>query len=124
MTQLHTIYPDGAVASEDYAGPVEYRAPPFAEMRHRLRCDTVEHVSVLWKGRPCHMFVDEDGRAKELPRNERATRVYYNATLRRRGETAYLYDDLSSPANRLPRGFEDPGFYIVGAALLWEGDLE
>jgi hypothetical protein len=35
-----------------------------------------EHVSVLFKGAPADMFVDETGVLKGLPRNEAATAIY------------------------------------------------
>lgn len=47
----------------------------------------LEHVSVLHDG-PKDMFVDDDGLAKELPRNEAATRVYRNNWLTQHPEDA------------------------------------
>jgi hypothetical protein len=127
VTPLHVIHADGAVESKNYAGELEYACPKLSDMRAVIGCATVEHVSVLWLGRESHMFVDEDGRAKGLARNERATRVYYNNTLERGGRPELVYDDLSADAPPLllfERGLEDPGFYIVGTALLWEGGME
>ena len=36
----------------------------------------IEHVSVLHDGARRDMFVDEEGRLKGMPRNERATAIY------------------------------------------------
>jgi hypothetical protein len=40
--------------------------------------DYIEHVTVLHEGERRDMFVDEQGEAKNLPRNEAATTVYRN----------------------------------------------
>lgn len=124
MPLLHLINVDGSSTSKEYSGELEYLAPSFKEMYKILNCSTIEHVDVLFKGRPCHMFVDEDGRAHGLTRNELATRIYYNATFEREGKLALITDRLEVPEGRLRAGVETPGFDIVGPALLWEGDLE
>lgn len=52
------------------------RAIPGVEM---------ERVAVLYEGKPCDMFVDENGHAKGLAYNALATAVYHNAS-KSRGE--------------------------------------
>ena len=47
----------------------------------------VEHVYVLWQDKRADMFVDEDGHAKMLPRNEEATAIYRAATMSGRTAT-------------------------------------
>lgn len=131
MTVLHTILPDGTYRSEEWEGPLEYACPPFRALKGRLEeadsihegCD-IEHVNVWWNGKLAHMFVDETGRYKPARRNDRATRIYYNMTMKREGRDQLLYEDLEQEPKNLPIGIEQPGYDIVGAALLWEGDME
>ena len=77
MKTLLTIYwPDGTVDTaehdmDEWPGIAGLRAvlyPIFGAY--------TEHVAVLHEGRRADMFVDEDGHAKRLPRNEAATRIY------------------------------------------------
>jgi hypothetical protein len=42
------------------------------------RDNKLEHVLVYWDGKYLDMFVDENGLAQGLPRNEFATRIYRN----------------------------------------------
>jgi hypothetical protein len=74
--------------------------PPLEELRAIIGGGWAEHVSVLYNGRPAHMFVDEEGSRKGLPVNLRATNIY----------RAYAQS----------RGIPNPHF-IVGPALLFEG---
>ncbi len=60
----------------------------------------LEHVSVLYKGKSAHMYVNEEGLIHGLPTNPRATAVYF-AAARQRGEVPEL---------------ESPG--IAGPAIL------
>jgi hypothetical protein len=124
---LHVIKFNGVFDSAEYEGRLEYKCPPFKVIRDLIAGEpapelTVEHVSVLWQGKHCHMFVDEDGRAKGLPRNDKASRIYYNYTWEREHKTRFIYDNLHKPG--LVIGDESPGFDIVGTAVLWEGDME
>lgn len=41
----------------------------------------MEHVTVFHNGEYVDMFVDDDGKEKNLPRNEKATRIYRNNVL-------------------------------------------
>jgi hypothetical protein len=130
MTTLHTILSDGTYKSEEYTGPLEYACIPFRDLKARLAasdpvhagCD-IEHVSVWWNGRVAHMFVDEAGRYKPTKRNDRATRIYYNMTLKHERRDNLIYTDLSADPQPLTM-FEEPGFDIMGTALLWEGGME
>jgi hypothetical protein len=125
MTMYHVIKPDGTFVSEDYVGALEYGTPAFATLRQLIGIkenETLEHVTVLWKGKRAHMFVDEDGRMHKKPRNEKATRIYYNFTFQRFRYSQY--NDLTQHPNPADRFFEEPGFDIVGTAILWEGDME
>lgn len=130
MTLLHTIIPTGIVTSEEYTGPLEYAAPPFATLRKMISGPneavrtTIEHVNVLWKGKHAHMFVDEDGLAKCLPLNHKASRIYGNNMVsRERGaKSPLIYNDLQKPA--FDYRFDFDTFHVVGVAVLWEGDIE
>lgn len=62
----------------------------------------IEHVSVLHDGKRRDMFVDEEGRLKGLPRNERATAIY---------RTAWLSHNPGRDADDLP--------HIAGPAVLF-----
>lgn len=125
MTTYHIIKPTGEVLSDTFTGELEYGTPAFSTLRQMVGVkenESLEHVSVLFRGKRAHMFVDEEGRLHRLPRNEKATRVYYNNTIARMGLAQYMYDDLS--VDPVPGFVEDPGFDIVGTAVLWEGDME
>jgi hypothetical protein len=131
MTLLHTLRPDGTYTSEDYTGRLDHACVPFAELKRRLTAADpihkgcfIEHVNVYWNGGRAHMFVDEDVTFKEVRRNERATRIYYNASLQRLGRDDLLFTELAAEPHPLPIGIEQPGFNIAGVALLWEGDME
>lgn len=127
MTMYHVIKPDGTVVSENYVGALEFGTPAWSYMRQLIGLkenQNLEHVNVLWKGKAAHMFVDEDGIMHRLPRNEKATRIYYNYTLRRYHSKPekYMYNDLTKDPNSAY--VEIPGFQILGTAFLWEGDME
>lgn len=134
MTQYHILYPDGGTASGEWTGRLEHGWPSFKDIRSRLMFEPnalLEHVSVLWKGRPAHMFVDEMGLITQPPRqvNPRASRIYWNATLNRFKYTALLYNDLTLDY-KVPRSYslllnelELADSPIVGPAFLWEGVL-
>lgn len=125
MALLHVINTDGTFQSEEYQGELTYGTPSWEHLKSLMKIapgDLIEHVSVLWKGKRAHMFVDEEGIMHKLARNEKATRIYYNATFKRFGRA--LYNDLSIAPKFKDRAYEDPGFQIVGPAVLWEGDME
>lgn len=52
-----------------------------------ISCDNIEHVTVLHDGARCDMFVDDIGRLKGLPRNDRATAIYRNNQMTRHPDT-------------------------------------
>jgi hypothetical protein len=122
----------GPAETTEYEGPLEYKCVPFADLRKMLGMeghDLIEHVSVLWQGKPHHMFVDEEGRLRGKPLNPIATRIYWNATLQRRGKADLIFDDLTAnfllkPAQLRTLPVELADAYIVGPAILWEGDME
>jgi hypothetical protein len=59
----------------------------------------MEHVSVLHEGQARDMFVDQNGRLKELRRNEAATKIYRSAELKRRPKTnPEALHDIRGPA--------------------------
>lgn len=68
----------------------------------------VERVHVLFEGNRCDMLVDEDGVAKNLPINARASLVYWTAT--HDGRTGAKFDPLHGPL-------------IHGRAILYEGEV-
>jgi hypothetical protein len=131
MTMLHVIKPDGTFTSEDYVGELVSGTPAWAHLRKLIGLkenDLVEHVSVLWKGEQAHMLVDEEGIRHNLTPNVRATRIYYNNMLNRAELTKPLvYNDLNvDPTLSVSewQTFYQPGYQIVGNAVLWEGDME
>lgn len=119
MTLFHIVQPDGFVHSEEYTGPLRFECPRFEDIARRLGFAEgirVEHVSVLWKGKRCHMFVDENGIARRLPLNLKGCALYFNATASRAGID--FYTDLAEVPLQVP---ED--FVIVGPIALWEGEM-
>lgn len=81
------------------------RDPGYDELRAlilpHLGGGDLERVAVLYDGRACDMFVDDRGLIKDLPRNEAATEIYWEAS-RRRG------DDLTGAS------------HIAGTAILFD----
>jgi hypothetical protein len=123
VTLLHVIETTGIVTSQNYMGELEFACPPLGYLRALVPlASDIEHVFVWFKDKQCHMFVDEHGRRKRLRRNEKATRVYYNAVFKRE-RVPLIYNDLSYPVVPLPL-LEINGFDIVGTAVLWEGEME
>ena len=127
--KLFLIHVNGQVeeiTAERY-GLLEYKCPKFSVMKELLKqadaqFDLIEHVSVLWQGERCHMFVDEMGLYKPYQINYKATRIYYNNTVARR-RPDLVYKDLNEPA----QGSAVELIYtarIVGPALLWTGGME
>jgi hypothetical protein len=62
----------------------------------------LEHVAVLYDGQRRDMFVDENGHAKVLPRNEVATQIYRHNWL-----------------TQHPKTVPESMAYIVGVAVLF-----
>lgn len=124
----HVIKPDGSVVSEDYVGKLEYGTPAWSMLRELVGLkenDLLEHVSVLWKGKAAHMFVDEEGRLHKKSHNPKASRIYYNSTMQATGHLRFIYDDLSKPPGNVEQlSVIFDGYDIVGTAVLWEGDME
>lgn len=126
LTKLHVIYADGAVATYFFKPGDErlsFGVPGYEWLKASVFKDTsmdIEHVAVTYQGKDAHMFVDENGIAKGLPMNVKATGVYYNREQLRAGlET---YDDLTEDPVTPPT--YDPRYRIVGLAALWLGDME
>jgi hypothetical protein len=114
MPLLYKIGTDGDVVIEERS-----HEPAWDDIKIFLDGANVEHVSVLFNGKPAHMYVDEDGLSKTLPFNRKATRIYANLSLRNSGLPTY--DDLTKQP---PRGVVCIGPHtlaIVGRALLWTG---
>lgn len=130
--KLWLIQTTGMV-TEISPGELKYKCPDWRMMRECLQqAETggsrswkidIEHVTVWFEGRRCHMFVDEIGLQKGLPPNHKATRVYWNARLADKPATAvYVYNDLQvDPAETL---MSRTGSVIVGPVLLWTGEME
>jgi len=57
---------------------VTYRpeAPEYQELKDHIE-NYIEHVTVLYNGRRCSMWVDEEGRMRYNERNEWATQIYF-----------------------------------------------
>lgn len=76
-TTITIIEPDGSRQEQSHELP---EAPGYKQLSAVLgplfpEAD-FEHVSVLHHGRRADMFVDENGHAKGLPRNEAGTAIY------------------------------------------------
>ena len=132
MTKLHVISTEGFVSSQDYKGALVNGAPHFSLIKELIGGGYVEHVNVLWKGKPAHLFVDEDGHFKKLKFNAKATRIYWNNSFRKMHLQAWEYDNLSIKAQfaqTLPmpdvaKRFIESAAPILGIAVLWEGKFE
>ena len=112
--ELHIIETDGTVLTMSLTIP-----PTFDDIRQHVSCETLEHVSVLFKGQEAHLYVDETGSWKDLPINHRASRIYANVWLRRCGRATY--DDLTvAPSKGIVFTGERP-LLICGRAVLWCG---
>lgn len=124
---IPAIGPVVEIPASEY-GELLYSCPCFNFMAQKLEVSHVEHVSVLFNNKHCHMFVDEVGLIRGLPVNPRATRIYYNNTFKREGLATLVYEDLAANP-QLPVGShaQITGLItnlIVGPALLWTGDME
>lgn len=84
MKTTYTVFhPNGTVGHGDIDWP---EAPDYALMHpviERIVGKPMEHVTVLYKDARADMFVNENGHAKGLERNERATAIYRAASVRR-----------------------------------------
>lgn len=74
MNRVHWINVDGTERIEE-----NVESPTFNAMKDFLG-DNAEHVTVLYANRRCSMFVHEFGRIQGLPRNEKATEIYFAAS--------------------------------------------
>ena len=66
-----------------------------------------EHVTVWWTGQQLDMFVDENGHARGLSRNEKATEIYRSAMM------------MGKTGLPIPKDPEAIAF-VVGPAVLFE----
>jgi hypothetical protein len=109
-TEYHIIRASGEVSSSycelpDDAGEA-WRMVRDIVLDVIGRDNNLEHVLVYWDGKYVDMFVDENGLASGLPRNEFATRICrYNIVTHEPGAIA----------EELP--------FIVGDAVLWSDRL-
>jgi hypothetical protein len=103
--KMHVYRPDGA-EPEITERPFARYAALKKELQETLHCNWPEHVSVLFEGKPADMFVDENGHAKNLPRNEAATAIYRAYSLRQHPNT----DPESLP-------------FIAGTAVLFDAPV-
>lgn len=119
MSTLYRINPDGSFVTFDN----QITAPSYVSMKKFIECETLEHVSVLFDGKPAHLFVDEDGSTKELPVNERASAIYANVLRSRYGLPTY--DDMTkTPPSHVKTMLEfGRPIVILGRAVLWTGNL-
>jgi hypothetical protein len=111
------------IPPEDY-GKLEYKCPSFSFMKERLGYSPIEHVTVLYQGKPAHMFVDEEFllRDEEPEFNAKATRLYQNASLERYTHTdLFTYNDVNEPPGDV---FMEGLNVILGDVMLWTGEIE
>lgn len=132
-TAYHIIEPSGGVHSGIWTGQLDDACIPHSRICELLSIREVEHLTCIWQGRPAHMFVDEFGYMHDAAVNPKATRIYMNATLRRNGHLAFLYENLAdSPLFKITdlqdslkaRILVRSAHIILGRALLWEGGYE
>lgn len=71
MGLLHIFMANNAYDLQRVTSP-----PPMDEIS-RLVAGVPEVVYVLYNGKRCQMFVNEDGSALDLPFNARATKIYH-----------------------------------------------
>lgn len=95
----------------DYTDVIDWPSEPgFAAIRMLveplLDNAIMEHVSVLYEGARCDMFVDEMGHSKGLMLNRIATKIYWAASLQR---------EPDANTNAWPT--------IVGPAVLFERQI-
>jgi len=90
------IFRPGAAAPEHQT----LTAPPDLKMLHKVIGGWLEQVPLWYKldGRPCAALCDEDGKRKQLPVNEAATKLW-------RREQAMPVDDV-----------------LVGTVVVFTGD--
>lgn len=130
--KYHVIPLSGNVTSGEWTLALEYKCIPFAGIRELIDLspnEALEHVTVLWQGQRAHMFVMENGVARDQAINVKATRVYWNATMQRLGYSEGLYAEFDQPVRltaRPPRSVAEAigDAIIVGPALLWEGGMQ
>jgi hypothetical protein len=106
-TKYQIIRTDGTMTNEIIDWPREPGYDAIAELiRPLIGGAHLEHVSVLHNGGRRDMFVDENGHAKNLPFNEKATAIYRHNWLTQRPKT-----DPASLA------------WIVGTAILFPDQI-
>lgn len=128
MFKYYIIHPSGLVIEETWpkdAPGIEWDGkvgwPKFERIKKDCRIPEdglVEHVRVLYNDKEADMFVDENGIAKRLSINLRATYIYHNWYYRKRvGQesedglaTRFAFDKYVFPPEWPP---------IVGSAVLW-----
>jgi hypothetical protein len=111
------------VPPSDY-GALEYGSPTLAFMYAKLNCDTVEHLTVVYEGKPMHLFFDEEGLASPKRPNDRASALAGNRHLRGQRMQKFRYDDLTKTPPPAIATLLATGMLIVGDALLWTGEME
>ncbi len=122
---------DGTTKVENVVGK-----PPSGESMKEFLGDWPEHVTVLHNGKRASMFVHEMGRVLGLPRNVKATEIYF-ALSRSQGRDPMAEfeamgntgpkkrENVDTPFGKAteynmdPRPTEPPG--IFGPAILMEG---
>jgi hypothetical protein len=132
--QLFLINTDDTVVEilpSEY-GKLEFRCPAFNFIKKKINIHEdehflVEHVTVLYQDKPCHMFVDEEGHIRsdhKLKPNPKATRLYWNNSYKRLAMYPAIYHDIFNPAVLTQNGCMRLEHWIAGPAVLWTGDME
>lgn len=87
---------------------------PIEELQHILDGD-IERMHVLWQGKMCNAFFDEEGKPKDLPLNLKATAVFHNLYRKRVKAPGSEYADLNASTD----GYIDGRFdYIRGTMVI------
>lgn len=99
ITTYTVIKVDGTLEQHEIDIPQD---PGYSTLREivvpHLGGHPMEHVSVLYDGKPADMFVDSDGQMRGLDRNVVATQIYRSYTLSKQFIDPEELPDVVGPA--------------------------
>ncbi len=102
----HWIHPSGSVVIRDEEG-----TPDWGEMQKYVGGD-LEIVNVLFLKKACHMLVHDEGMVIGLPKNPKATEIYYAASRARGVDPANKEERKADEAKQLENLAERHGIPI------------
>lgn len=114
MPELIIIKPSG-----EYTRVERIEEPSLKELQDAVE-GYIEHISLMWNGKPAHGYVNEDGKLRRLPNNTKATAVYHNIIQGHNDKQFQEYKDLNEdPTDFIYWGAD----WIVGNMVIWTGDV-